>query len=69
MARDANIWATLALRKGMSLAAVPKILGHDRLTATAIDLNLTDGHSHLRKNCGKNPARWRHESTHERGAR
>jgi integrase/recombinase XerD len=39
-----HTWATLALQKGMSLAAVQKILGHDRLTTTAIYLNLTDGH-------------------------
>ena len=38
-----HAWATLAFQKGMSLAAVQKILGHDRLT-TAIYLNLTDGH-------------------------
>jgi integrase/recombinase XerD len=34
----------LALQKGISLAAVQKILGHDRLTTTAIYLNLTNGH-------------------------
>ena len=39
-----HTWATLALQKGFSLAAVQKILGHDRLTTTAIYLNLTDGH-------------------------
>jgi integrase/recombinase XerD len=39
-----HTWATLALQKGMSLAAVQKILGHDRLTTTAIYLNLTDQH-------------------------
>jgi len=39
-----HTWATLALQKGISLAAVQKILGHDRLTTTAIYLNLTDGH-------------------------
>jgi integrase len=38
-----HTWATLALQKGISLAAVQKILGHDRLTTTAIYLNLTDG--------------------------
>ena len=32
------------IQKGMSLAAVQKILGHDRLTTTAIYLNLTAGH-------------------------
>lgn len=39
-----HTFATLALQKGISLAAVQKILGHDRLTTTAIYLNLTDGH-------------------------
>src|SRR5262249_12152412 len=39
-----HTWATLALQKGLSLAAVQKILGHDRLTTTAIYLNLTDQH-------------------------
>lgn len=39
-----HTWATLALQKGLSLAAVQKILGHDRLTTTAIYLNLTDAH-------------------------
>jgi len=39
-----HTWATLALQKGMSLAAVQKILGHDRLETTAIYLNLTDAH-------------------------
>ena len=39
-----HTWATLALQKGLSLAAVQKILGHERLTTTAIYLNLTDGH-------------------------
>jgi integrase/recombinase XerD len=39
-----HTWATLALQKGMSLAAVQKILGHDRLGTTAIYLNLTDQH-------------------------
>lgn len=39
-----HTWATLALQKGMSLAAVQKILGHDRLATTAIYLNLTDAH-------------------------
>ena len=38
-----HTWAR-ALQKGISLAAVQKILGHDRLTTTAIYLNLTDGH-------------------------
>jgi integrase/recombinase XerD len=39
-----HTWATLALQKDMNLAAVQKIPGHDRLTTTAIDLNLTDQH-------------------------
>lgn len=33
---------TLAIQKGIYLAAIQKILGHDRLTTTAIYLNLTD---------------------------
>ena len=39
-----HTFATLALQKGMSLAAVKKILGHDRLSTTEIYLNLTDRH-------------------------
>jgi integrase/recombinase XerD len=39
-----HTFATLALQKGISIAAVQKILGHDRLTTTAIYLNLTDAH-------------------------
>ncbi len=39
-----HTFATLALQKGISLAAVQKILGHDRLTTTAIYLNLTAAH-------------------------
>ena len=39
-----HTFATLALQKGISLAAVQKILGHDHLTTTAIYLNLTDTH-------------------------
>ena len=39
-----HTFATLALQKNLSLAAVQKILGHDRLTTTAIYLNLTDTH-------------------------
>lgn len=39
-----HTFATLALQKSISLAAVQKILGHDRLTTTAIYLNLTDIH-------------------------
>jgi integrase/recombinase XerD len=34
--------ATLAQQKSISLAAIEKILGHDRLATTAIYLNLTD---------------------------
>ena len=39
-----HTFATLALQKEISLAAVQKILGHDRLTTTAIYLNFTDVH-------------------------
>ena len=39
-----HTFATLALQKGLSLPAVQKILGHDRLETTAIYLNLTDTH-------------------------
>lgn len=39
-----HTFATLALQKGISLAAVQKMLGHDRLATTAIYLNLTDAH-------------------------
>lgn len=39
-----HTFATLALQKGLSLAAVKKILGHDRLSTTEIYLNLTDIH-------------------------
>ena len=39
-----HTFATLALQKGISLASVQKILGHDRLTTTAIYLNFTDAH-------------------------
>jgi len=39
-----HTFATLALQKGISLAAVQKVLGHDRLTTTAIYLNFTDSH-------------------------
>src|SRR6516162_2900262 len=39
-----HTFATLALQKHISLAAIQKILGHDRLSTTAIYLNLTDGH-------------------------
>ena len=37
-------FATMALQKGISLAAVQKILGHERLGTTALYLNLTDLH-------------------------
>lgn len=39
-----HTFATLALQKGISLAAVQKALGHDRLSTTAIYLNFTDAH-------------------------
>ena len=39
-----HTFATLALQKHISLAAIQKILGYDRLTTTAIYLNLTDTH-------------------------
>lgn len=39
-----HTFATLALQKGISLAAIQKILGHARLTTTAIYLNLTETH-------------------------
>lgn len=39
-----HTFATLFLQKGGSLAALKKILGHDRLTTTEIYLNLTDQH-------------------------
>ena len=39
-----HTFATLALQKNISLATIQKILGHDRLTTTAIYLNLTDTH-------------------------
>ena len=35
---------TLALQKGISILAVQKILGHDKLSTTAIYLNLTNTH-------------------------
>jgi integrase/recombinase XerD len=37
-------FSTLALQKGLSVAALQKILGHDRLETTAIYLNLTEEH-------------------------
>jgi integrase/recombinase XerD len=39
-----HTFATIALQKGISIAALQKILGHDRLTTTAIYLNLTGSH-------------------------
>lgn len=36
--------ATSMIQKGISLPAVQKILGHDRLSTTSIYLNLTDQH-------------------------
>ena len=39
-----HTFAALALQKGLSLAAVKKILDHDRLATTEIYLNLTDRH-------------------------
>lgn len=39
-----HTFATLALQRGVSLAAVKKVLGHDRFSTTAIYLNLTDQH-------------------------
>jgi integrase/recombinase XerD len=39
-----HTFATLALQKGISIAAVQKILGHDNLHTTAIYLNLTGHH-------------------------
>jgi integrase/recombinase XerD len=39
-----HTFATLALQKGISIATVQKILGHDRLATTSIYLNFTDEH-------------------------
>jgi integrase/recombinase XerD len=39
-----HTFATLALQKGISLAAVSKILGHSSLSITQIYLNFTDIH-------------------------
>ena len=39
-----HTFATTAIQKGISLAAIQKSLGHDRLSTTAIYLNLTDQH-------------------------
>ena len=39
-----HTYATLAIQKGISLATIEKILGHDRLATMTIYLNLTDTH-------------------------
>jgi len=39
-----HTFATLALQKGISLATVKKILGHDQLSTTEIYLNFTNVH-------------------------
>ncbi len=39
-----HTFATLALQKGSSLAAVQKMLGHNCLATTEIYLNLTESH-------------------------
>ncbi len=39
-----HTFATMFLAKGGSIAALKKILGHDRLSTTEIYLNLTDQH-------------------------
>lgn len=39
-----HTFATMALQKGVSIAAVSRILGHDSLTTTQIYLNLTPAH-------------------------
>lgn len=39
-----HTFATLGLQKGISLATIQKILGHDRLMTTSIYLNFTDNH-------------------------
>jgi integrase/recombinase XerD len=41
-----HTFAATALQKGISLATVTKILGHDRPQTTAIYLDLTDTHIH-----------------------
>ena len=38
------IYAGSLLQKGRSISAVQKILGHDKLSTTAIYLNLTNTH-------------------------
>lgn len=40
-----HTFATAALQKGISLGALKKMLGHDRLSTTEIYLNLTDTHT------------------------
>src|SRR4051794_3275660 len=39
-----HTFATLSIQKGISLPALKKVLGHDRLSTTEIYLNLTDRH-------------------------
>lgn len=39
-----HTFATLTLQKGISIGAVKKVLGHDKLETTAIYLNYTDAH-------------------------
>ena len=39
-----HTFATIALQKGISIASLQKILGHDRLATTSIYLNFTDEH-------------------------
>lgn len=39
-----HTFATLALQKGISIAAVQKIMGHEKLVTTSIYLNYTDIH-------------------------
>jgi integrase/recombinase XerD len=39
-----HTFAVLALQKGISIAALSKILGHENIAYTAIYLNLTPGH-------------------------
>jgi integrase/recombinase XerD len=40
-----HTFATTALQEGISLPTAQKILGHDRLATTAIDLKFTDVHN------------------------
>ena len=44
MAGLRHTFATLSIQKGISLPALKKVLGHDRLATTEIYLNLTDRH-------------------------